>query len=76
MQLGLKYGYGLMKLQFLPFTEKYTVWGHLGASGSFMVYVQALDVYLTGSFNQTTYQSKSINYLFMNVLRKLAQINK
>ncbi|ALA52393.1 hypothetical protein DB29_01565 [Shouchella clausii] len=41
-----------------------------------MVYVQAMDVYLTGSFNQTTYQSKSINYLFMNVLRKLAQINK
>ncbi|WP_257008483.1 hypothetical protein [Shouchella clausii] len=51
-----------MKLQFLPFTEKYTVWGHLDASGSFMVYVQAMDVYFTGSFNQTTYQSKNINY--------------
>ena len=33
-----------------PFTEKYTVWGYLGASGSFMVYVQAMDVYLAGSF--------------------------
>lgn len=76
MRLGLKYGYGLMKLQFLPFTQKYTVWGHLGASGSFMLYLPAMDVFLTGSFNQTTYQSKSMNYLFMNVLRKLAEINK
>lgn len=74
MRLGLKYGYGLMKLQFLPFTGKYTVWGHLGASGSFMLYLPAMDVYLTGSFNQTTYQSKSMNYLFINVLRKLAKI--
>lgn len=74
MQLGLKYGYGLMKLQFLPFTQKYTVWGHLGASGSFMLYLPAMDVYLTGSFNQTAYQSKSMNYLFINVLRKLATL--
>ncbi|MCM3762512.1 beta-lactamase family protein [Alkalihalobacillus oceani] len=75
MQLGLKYGYGLMKLQFLPFTQKYTVWGHLGASGSFMLYLPAMDVYLTGSFNQTTYQSKSMNYLFINVLRKVAALS-
>ncbi|MCM3549489.1 beta-lactamase family protein [Alkalihalobacillus clausii] len=76
MRLGLKYGYGLMKLQFLPFTEKYTVWGHLGASGSFMLYVPAMDVFLTGSFNQTAYQSKSMNYVFMNILRIVAQMNK
>ncbi|WP_263706801.1 serine hydrolase domain-containing protein [Shouchella tritolerans] len=76
MRLGLKYGYGLMKLQFLPFTDKYTVWGHLGASGSFMLYVPAMDVFLTGSFNQTAYQSKSMNYVFMNILRIVAQMNK
>lgn len=74
MQLGLKYGYGLMRLQFLPFTSKYTVWGHLGASGSFMLYVPAMDVYLAGSFNQTTYRSKALRYLFLNVLRKLEKI--
>lgn len=74
MRVGMKYGYGLMQLQFLPFTRKYTAWGHLGVSGAFMLVVPALDLYLTGSFNQTAYRSKGINLLFFNVIRKLAAV--
>lgn len=71
MWLGLDYGYGLMRLRFLPFRKKYICWGHLGASGSSMLYFPHMDIYVLGSFNQTTYQSKSMNYIFFNVLRKM-----
>lgn len=74
MRVGIKYGYGLMQLQFLPFTNKYTAWGHLGASGAFMLYLPAIDLFLTGSFNQTAYRSKGINLLFFNIIRKLVAV--
>lgn len=74
MWVGMKYGHGLMRLQFIPFTQKYVAWGHLGASGAFALYLPKLDVYLIGSFNQTTYRSKSMNYLFFNVIRNLSKI--
>ncbi|MFC7679988.1 serine hydrolase domain-containing protein [Paenibacillus sp. GCM10028914] len=73
MWIGLDYGYGLMRLRFLPFTRKYIGWGHLGASGSSMLYFPDMDVYIVGSFNQTAYQTKSMNYIFFNVLRKLVK---
>ncbi|WP_244873287.1 serine hydrolase domain-containing protein [Brevibacillus reuszeri] len=73
MWMGMDYGYGLMRMRFLPFTKKYIGWGHLGASGSFMLYMPNLDVHVIGSFNQTTYRSKGMNYLFFNVLRKVAK---
>lgn len=75
MGMGLDYGYGLMKLQFLPFTSKYTAWGHLGASGAFLLYAPSMDAYLAGSFNQTAYRRKGIHYLFVNVMRKLAKLD-
>lgn len=73
MWIGMDYGYGLMRMHFLPFTRKYIGWGHLGASGSCMLYFPNMDVYIMGSFNQTTYQSKSMNYIFLNILRKLTK---
>lgn len=72
---GMEYGYGLMRMRFIPFTQKYLAWGHLGASGAFMLYFPNLDVYAMGSFNQTAYRSKSMNYLFFNVLRKVSKID-
>ncbi|MGM1046773.1 MAG: hypothetical protein ACQEXX_11590 [Bacillota bacterium] len=73
MWIGMDYGYGLMRMHFLPFTRKYIGWGHLGASGASMLYFPNMDVYIMGSFNQTAYQSKSTNYIFFNILRKLAK---
>lgn len=73
MWLGMDYGFGLMRMKFLPFTQKYQGWGHLGASGSSMLYFPNMDMYLMGSFNQTSYQTKGMNFIFYNVLRKLAK---
>lgn len=76
MWIGMDYGYGLMRMRFLPFTQKYLGWGHLGSSGTSMLYFPNMNVYIIGSFNQTTYQSKSMNFIFFNVLRKLANIQR
>lgn len=74
MWIGMDYGYGLMRMRFLPFTRTYAGWGHLGSSGSSMLYFPGMDVYVIASFNQTAYRTKSMNYIFFNVLRKLASL--
>lgn len=43
--IGMEYGYGLMRMRFIPFTRKYTRWGHLGASGTCMVYLPNMDTF-------------------------------
>ncbi|GIP31841.1 serine hydrolase [Paenibacillus sp. J2TS4] len=73
MWLGMDYGYGLMRTHFIPFAQKYIGWGHFGASGTCMLYFPNLEVYIVGGFNQTAYRSKSMNFIFINVLRKLAK---
>lgn len=73
MWLGVDYGYGLMRVRMLPFTEKYNVWGHLGSIGSFMLYNPVMDVYIIGNFNKTGHLSKTVQFVF-NTLRTLASI--
>lgn len=73
MWIGMDYGYGLMRTRLIPFTQKYTGWGHFGASGTSMLYFPNMDVYIIGGFNQTAYRSKSMNFIFSNVLRKIAK---
>lgn len=73
MRIGMDYGYGLMRMRFIPFTNKYVGWGHLGASGTCMLYYPIMDLYVIGGFNQTAYQSKGFNFIFFSVLRKLAK---
>ncbi|WP_019638229.1 hypothetical protein [Paenibacillus fonticola] len=72
---GMDYGYGLMRLPFIPFTNKYVGLGHLGASGSSMIYLPMLDVYIIGSFNQTAYQSKGLTFVYIHALRKLSKLS-
>lgn len=74
MRPGMQYGSGLMRMLFIPFTKKYVGWGHLGATGSSMLYFPKLDTYVMGSFNQTAYQSKSLNFVFFHALRKLSKL--
>lgn len=73
MRIGMDYGYGLMRMSFIPFSKKYIAWGHLGASGTCMLYFPNTDLYVIGGFNQTTYQSKGMSFIFFNVVRKLVK---
>lgn len=76
MWIGMEYGYGLMRMRFIPFTRKYIGWGHLGASGTCMVYLPNLDTYIIGGFNQTAYRSKGMSFIFFNIVRKLEKLAK
>jgi len=71
--IGVDYGYGLMRVRMLPFTQKYNVWGHLGSIGSFMLYNPSMDAYVIGNFNKTGFLSTSIRFVF-SVLRTLSKV--
>lgn len=75
MWIGVDYGFGLMRVRMQPFTQKYNVWGHLGSTGSFMLYNPGFDVYVIGSFNRTGYVGKSIRFVY-SILRKIAKAGK
>lgn len=74
MRLGMDYGSGLMRMLIIPFTNQYIGWGHLGATGTSMLYFPNLDTYVIGSFNQIAYQSKSLTFVFTHALRKLSKL--
>ncbi len=62
--MGIDYGYGLMKIRMMPFTEKYNVWGGLGSLGSFMLYNPTNDIYIIGSFNSRGFVGKSVRFVY------------
>ena len=70
--MGVDYGFGLMRIRMLPFTQRYNVWGHLGSIGSFMLYNPAMDTYIIGNFNKTGYVAKNIRFIF-GALRALSK---
>lgn len=71
------YGYGLRKMEMkeLFFTlPNVSLIGHSGSTGSFMYYCPEWDIYFTGTFNQTDYLKKHVQFLakVLTVLRKTA----
>jgi CubicO group peptidase (beta-lactamase class C family) len=75
---GLEYGYGLRKFQLKklnPLLGNLTLIGHSGTSGAFMYYCPEMEVYLTGTFNQTAYQKKHVVFM-MQVLSQLKNLSK
>lgn len=70
MRVGIDYGYGLMRVRMHAFFPKYNVWGHLGSTGSFMLYNPYLDVHIIGSFNKTGFTGPSIRFVY-HILSRL-----
>lgn len=70
---GIDYGYGIMKFKTVPILmpKKFNSWGHAGATGAFMFYHPGMDAHLIGTFNQFTYERKSIRFMF-KVINKLS----
>lgn len=75
LSVGLDYGYGMIRFRPLPFASKYHIWGGLGATSSFMMYNPEIDVYLIGSFNQWSYTSKAMRFLF-KVMRTVSKVER
>lgn len=75
---GTYYGYGMRKwvLNELDHTlPALTLIGHSGSTGSFMYYCPELDVYVSGTFNNTNYLQKHIVFL-AEVLINISQNSK
>lgn len=70
---GIKYGYGLMKFNFLLMPKKYEIWGNSGSIGAVMYYNPAMDVSIIGSFNKLNYQAPPI-FFIIKVLRRLNKL--
>jgi hypothetical protein len=58
-----------------PLLGNFTLIGHSGTSGAFMYYCPEMDVYLTGTFNQTAYQKKHVIFM-VQVLAQLKNLSK
>lgn len=60
---GMYYGFGLRKIvlrQLFPTLPKLTLIGHSGSTGSFMYYCPELDVFFSGSLNQTKANKQAV----------------
>ncbi|QTH46323.1 serine hydrolase [Cohnella sp. LGH] len=71
---GIDYGYGLMiiKPMFLLMPGKYSSWGNMGTSGSWLFYHPETDAYLIGGLNQFRYNRKGLRLMFkaIDILRR------
>ncbi len=75
---GTYYGYGLRKWvlrELFPTLPKLTLIGHSGSTASYLYYCPQLDVYVSGSFNQTAHTKKSVVFL-VKVLAQLQKMKK
>ena len=63
---GIGYGYGTMVFQPVPLLmpAKYCIWGHAGATGSFLFYHPAREVVFAGTFNQFEQERRGTRFLF------------
>lgn len=75
---GTYYGYGLRKWvlkELNPELPPFTLVGHSGATGAFMYYCPELDLYLSGTFNNTDYLQKHIAFI-IELLVSISQNSK
>lgn len=73
---GMEYGFGLRKItlkKLFPTLPDLTIIGHSGSTGSFLFYCPELDVYMTGTLNQTE-EVKSSVVLMVKVLAIIKQV--
>ncbi|WP_212006001.1 serine hydrolase [Chitinophaga sp. HK235] len=70
---GVDYGMGLMRVRMHMFTRKYDVWGHLGSTGSFMLFNPVFDIYIAGSFNRSGFLTRGVMFVY-RVLKAITKI--
>lgn len=69
----IRYGYSIWKFITIPLLmpEKYNCWGCVGVTGAFMFYHPGTESYIIGTFNDTSYRSKSLRFTLSKVIRPL-----
>jgi len=76
LDFPLKYGYGTMFIDMPSFMTMFrkipSLTGHLGSTGTFLLYAKNLDIYLAGAINQANSPSKPVRLVFklVSMLKK------
>ena len=72
--LGFKYGYSVWKMMPIPLImpKKFYSWGCVGITGAYMFYHPLTDAYIIGSFNDSSYKSKALQFMARKVIKELA----
>jgi D-alanyl-D-alanine carboxypeptidase len=72
--LGFDYGYSIWKFRPIPLLlpERLVCWGCVGVTGAFMFYHPPTESHIIGSFNDTSYTSKSLRFMMRRVVKELS----
>ena len=71
--VGFKYGYSIWKPITIPLLmpKKYFCFGCVGVTGAFMFYHPNTKSYIIGTFNDSFYKGKALQFMISKVIKKL-----
>ena len=74
---GFNYGYSIWKMKTIPviLPQKYYCWGCVGITGAFMFYHPATQSYIIGTFNDSSYKAKALQFMISKVIKELLKID-
>lgn len=75
--VGFRYGYSVWKPLTIPLLmpKKYKCWGCVGVTGAFMFYHLSTQSYIIGTFNDSSYRAKSLQFMISKVIKELIKTN-
>ncbi len=74
--IGFDYGYSVWKPKAIPLLmpAKYFCWGCVGITGAFMFYHPETEAFIIGTFNDKSYTSKALRFMFSKVIKPLLAV--
>lgn len=71
--IGFKYGYAVWKMMPIPLIipKKFYSWGCVGVTGAFMFYHPVTTSYIAGTFNDSSYKGKALQFMIRKVIKEL-----
>jgi D-alanyl-D-alanine carboxypeptidase len=71
--IGFRYGYSIWKPLTIPLLmpKRYKCWGCVGVTGAFMFYHKHTDSYIIGTFNDSSYRGKALQFMISKVIKEL-----
>lgn len=71
--VGFNYGYSIWKPKTIPLIlpKDFYCWGCVGVTGAFMFFHPKSETYIIGNFNDKSFTSKALNFMFKKVIKPL-----
>ena len=76
--IGFRYGYSIWKPVTIPILmpKKYFCFGCVGVTGAFMFYHPNSESYIIGSFNDSSYRGKALQFMILKIIKELLKFEK